>query len=79
MGSHNHSSSSDFAVFLCHHLAVMFRHSKSNSHLDETRPEVALRNRNKLKFKIRTTQLTKVQKRSEFMELSTRGGTEGHH
>ena len=45
-----------------HHLAVMFRHSKSNLHLDEDRPEVTLRNRNKLKFKIRTTQLTKVQK-----------------
>ena len=40
----------------------MFRHSKSNLHLDEDRPEVTLINRNKLKFKIRTTQLTKVQK-----------------
>ena len=44
-----------------HHLAVMFRHSKMTDHLDKTRPEFILRNSNKLKFKIKTTQLTKVQ------------------
>ena len=44
-----------------HHPAVMFRHSNSNLDLDVARPEVTLRNRNRPKFKIRTTQLTKVQ------------------
>ena len=45
-----------------HHLAVMFRHSKSTLHLEGIRQEVTLSNSTKLKVKIKTTQLTKVQK-----------------
>ena len=45
-----------------HHLALMYRHSKTPHNLHEERPEVVLRNNNKLKFKLKTTKLTKVLK-----------------
>ena len=41
-----------------HHLSVMYRHSKNPYNLDSVRPEIKLRNNNKLKFKLKTTQLT---------------------
>ena len=49
-----------------HPLTLMYRHSKTSSNPDETRPEVILKNKNKIKFKIKTTQLTKVQKSPYF-------------
>ena len=45
-----------------HHLALMYRHSKTPSNLDQKRPALVLRNNNKVKFKTKTTLLTKVQK-----------------
>ena len=53
-----------------HHLALMYRHSKTPENLDNTRPEVTLRNNNKVKFKIKTTKLTKVQKSPYFRGVS---------
>ena len=53
-----------------HHLAVMYRHSKSKSHLDDVRPEMILRNKNKVRFKTKTTQLTKVQKSPYYRGVS---------
>ena len=49
-----------------HHLALMYRHSKTPGNLHVARPEVFLRNNNKIKFKIKTTKLTKVQKSPYF-------------
>ena len=53
-----------------HHLALMYRHSKTHSNLDIKRPDVILRNNNKVKFKIRTTLLTKVQKSQYYRGVS---------
>ena len=47
-----------------HHLALMYRHSKTPTNLLIARPEVFLRNNNKIKFKIKTTKL--VQKSPYF-------------
>ena len=44
-----------------HHLSVMYRHSRNHNNLVTIRPDVELRSNNKLKFKLKTTQLTKVQ------------------
>ena len=44
-----------------HHLAVMYRHSNLPGNIETYRPGINLRSNNKLKFKIKTTQLTKVQ------------------
>ena len=49
-----------------HHLALMYRHSKTPANLCEERPEIVLRDNNKVKFKIKTTRLTKVQKSPYF-------------
>ena len=43
-----------------HHLALMYRLREIPSYINEDRPEVVLRNRNKIKFKISATKLTKV-------------------
>ena len=43
-----------------HHLAVMFRHSHDPTNLVIARPDVVLRSNNKVKFRRKTTQLTKV-------------------
>ena len=53
-----------------HHLAVMYRHSKVKEHIDDVRPEMTLRNNRKVKFKIKTTQLTKVQKSPYYRGVS---------
>ena len=53
-----------------HHLAVMYRYSKSKKHLDDVRPEIILRNKNKVRLKIKTTQLTKVQKSPYYRGVS---------
>ena len=45
-----------------HHLTVMFRRSQDPSNLDLGRPGIELRSNKKVKFKSKTTQLTKVQK-----------------
>ena len=45
-----------------HHLALMYRLSKIDLYIDHARPEIALRSRNKVKFKIPKTKLTKVLK-----------------
>ena len=58
------------AMNIKHHLALMYRHSKNPENLDNTRPEVTLRNNNKVKFKIKTTKLTKVQKSPYFRRVS---------
>ena len=51
-------------------LALMYRHSKTVSNLEERRPDEILRNNNKLKFKIQTTKLTKVQNSPYFRGVS---------
>ena len=43
-----------------HHLALMYRMKEILSYINEDRPQVVLRNRNKIKFKISATKLTKV-------------------
>ena len=45
-----------------HHLSVMFRHSLDASNLVRVQPEIELRSNQKIKFKHKITQLTKVQK-----------------
>ena len=45
-----------------HHLALMYRLSKIDSYIESTRPEIVLRNRNKIKFLVPKTKLTKVMK-----------------
>ena len=45
-----------------HHLALMYRISRINLYIDDERPEIILRNRNKIKFKTPITKLTKVLK-----------------
>ena len=47
-----------------HHLSVMFRHSLNASNLVRDRPEIELRSNQKIKFKHKITQLTKVKKKS---------------
>ena len=49
-----------------HHLALMYRHPKTPAYLHLVRPEVLLRNNNKLTFQIKTTRLTKVQRSPYF-------------
>ena len=44
-----------------HHLSLMYRQSKDMSNLETYRPDVVLRNSNKIKFKIKNTKLTMVQ------------------
>ena len=45
-----------------HHLALMYMISRINLYIDDERPEIILRNRNKIKFKTPITKLTKVLK-----------------
>ena len=45
-----------------HHLALMYRLRDIPFYVDEVRPAVVLRNRNKIKFKTPSTKLTKVLK-----------------
>ena len=44
-----------------HHLAIMYRHSHTHTNLEVRRSDVELRSNLKVKFKIKTTKLTKVQ------------------
>ena len=53
-----------------HHLAVMYRHSKLPGNIETYRPGISLRSNNKLKFKIKTTQLPKVQNSPLYMDVS---------
>ena len=45
-----------------HHLSLMYRISKIEAYLDTSRPEIILRNRDKIKFVTAKTKLTKVTK-----------------
>ena len=45
-----------------HHLALMYRLSKTGLYTDTTRPEIVLRSRHKIKFSVAKTKLTKVMK-----------------
>ena len=45
-----------------HHLALMYRLSRIERYLDTDRPDIILRNRNKIKFLTPKTKLTKVMK-----------------
>ena len=53
-----------------HYLALMYRHSRSASNLRVKCPDVNLRSNNKLRFKIKTTKLTKVQKSPYYRGVS---------
>ena len=48
----------------------MYRMSKIDSYLDKDRPEVALRSRNKIKFRTPVTKLTKVMKSPYYRGVS---------
>ena len=45
-----------------HICSIMFRHSKSGENIDNYKPNIRLRNRKKIKFKVSFTSLTKVSK-----------------
>ena len=45
-----------------HHLSLMYRLSSIDSYLDTSRPGINLRSRNKIKFSVPVTKLTKVKK-----------------
>ena len=45
-----------------HHLSLMYRLSRVETYLENTRPEINLRSRHKIKFSIPVTKLSKVMK-----------------
>ena len=53
-----------------HHLYLMYRLSKIGTYLDENRPEIILRNKNKIKFRTAYTRLTKVLKSPYYRGLT---------
>ena len=53
-----------------HHLALMYRLSKIDDYLDTARPEIVLRNRDKIKFITPKTKLTKVLKSPYYRGVS---------
>ena len=46
-----------------HHLSVIYRNTRNVNNLEIGRPDISLRSNSKIKFKISTTKLTKVQMR----------------
>ena len=53
-----------------HHLSLMYRISKIEAYLDTSRPEIILRNRDKIKFVTAKTKLTKVTKSPYYRGVS---------
>ena len=53
-----------------HHLSLMYRISKIKAYLDTSRPEIILRNRDKIKFVTAKTKLTKVAKSPYYRGVS---------
>ena len=53
-----------------HHLALMYRLSKTGLYADTTRPEIELRRRHKIKFSVAKTKLTEVMKSPYYRGVS---------
>ena len=55
-----------------HHLSLMYRLSRIDSYIDLARPKIDLRSRNKIKFSMAKTELTKVMKSPYYRGVSLR-------
>ena len=53
-----------------HHLALMYRLSKTGLYVDTIRPEIELRSRHKIQFSVTKTKLTKVMKSPYYRGVS---------